>query len=288
MGPRFRIATRSRSSLRILKLDNELRHILPIELTIKRSKNMNTLIAGSNQMVDSAMPHHLRIRKILLGCGILSALIWMGADILASLLYQGYNYPFQPISGLSTLDSPTRSFLVPLDILYTALKIAFAVGVWMTASQKRSLRIIAGLLFASGIVDLTANFYPWNPSEALGSLGNVIHGILAGGLTGMLFLLTIAFGARADGKGFRYYSYATILAIIIASTVMALFGNLRMEGNQIPAWFGLTERINGYGLMLWMLALAIILLRAKPASWSLGDRENIVVPDALPGENAHG
>lgn len=241
---------------------------------------MKTLIAGSNTMVGSTETRHSKARKTLLVCGILSALVWMGADILASLLYEGYNYPFQPISGLSSLDSPTRSFLIPLDNLYMVLKIAFAVGVWMTAGQKRSLRITAGLLFASGIVDLVANFFPWAPSEGLFTLGNIIHGILAGGLTGLLFLLTIAFGASADGKWFRYYSYGTILAIIVASTVMALFGNLRMEGNIIPPWFGLTERINGYGLMLWMLTLAVILLRVKPISSSLTDGENTIDPDA--------
>jgi hypothetical protein len=224
---------------------------------------METLRAGSNKMVGSAVIRHSKVQKMLLVCGILSALIWMGADMLASLLYVGYNYPFQPISGLSTLDSPIRSFLIPLDSLYAVLKNAFAIGVWMMTGQKRSLRITAGLLFASGIVDLVVNFFPWDPSKDLLTLGNIIHGILAGGLTGLLFLLTMAFGASADGKWFRCYSYGTLLAIIISSTVMAILGNIRMEGNQPPPWFGLTERINGYGLMLWMLALAVILLRRE-------------------------
>lgn len=242
---------------------------------------MNTYIVGSNETIDSAVTRHSRAQKTLLVCGILSALVWMGADICASLLYEGYNYPFQPISGLSALDSPTRSFLIPLNNLYTGLKIAFAAGVWMTAAQKRSLRITAGLLFASGIIDLVANFFPWDPSEDLLTLGNIVHGILAGGITGLLFLLTIAFGASAGGKWFRYCSYGTLLAIIVASTAMALFGNLRMEGNIIPAWFGLTERINGYGLMLWMLALAVILLGVKPISSSLTEKESIIQHDAI-------
>ena len=241
---------------------------------------MNTLIAGPNKIVGSAVQRHSKVRKTLLICGILSALIWMGTDILASLLYKGYNYPFQPISGLSTLDSPVRSFLIPLDILYALLKIPFAVGVWMIAGQKRSLRITAGLLCASGIVDLLANFFPWNPSQDLLTLGNIIHGILAGGLTPLLFLLIIAFGASSDGKLFRYYSYGTILAIIVAGSVMALFGNLQMKVNLVPPWFGLTERINGYGLMLWMLMLAVILFRLKPATSSLIDRESINHPNA--------
>jgi len=264
----------------ILKFYNELRHIFTNRHCDEKENNIKTLIAGSNTMVGSAVASHSKVRQTLLVCGILSALIWMGADIFASLLYEGYDYPFQAISGLSTLDSPTRSFLIPLDILYTMLKVAFAVGVWMTAYQKRSLRITGGLLFASGIVDLVANFFPWDPSEAVGTLGNIIHGILAGGLIGLLFLLTIAFGAGADGKWFRYYSYGTLLAIIVASSVMGLFGDIRMEGNLPPPWFGLAERINAYGLMLWMLTLAVSLLRVKPTRSSLADRENIIDPGA--------
>jgi len=145
----------------------------------------------------------------------------MGADIFASLLYEGYNYPFQPISGLSTLDSPTRSFLIPLVYLYMVLKIAFAVGVWMTAGQKRSLRNIAGLLFAWGIADLVGYFFPWNPSQDLFTLGNIIHGILAGGLNVLFFLLIMVFGASAGGKWFRYYSYGTLLVFLVTGTVMA-------------------------------------------------------------------
>lgn len=241
---------------------------------------MNTLTAGSNKMVGSAVNRHSKVRKTLLVCGILSGLIWMGVDILASLLYEGYNYPLQPISGLSTPDSPVRSFLNPLLIPYTVLKIAFALGVWWSAGQKRTLRITASLLFAWGIGDLVAYFFPWKPNESLLTLNNVIHGILSGGLPVLSFLLIIVFGASADGKWFRFYSYGTLLASFAAGGVMALFGNLQMDGGVIPPWFGLTERINTYGYMLWMLAFAAILLRLKPASSSLVDRESTIHPDA--------
>ena len=242
---------------------------------------MDTLITGSNKMVGSAVTRHSKVRKTLLVCGILSALIWIGTDILASLLYEGYDYPFQPISGLSTPDSPVRSFLNPLLIPYTVLKIAFALGVWWSAGQKRTLRITASLLFAWGIGDLVAYFFPWKPNESLLTLNNVIHGILSGGLPVLSFLLIIVFGASADGKWFRFYSYGTLLASFAASGVMAVFGNLQIDGGVIPPWFGLTERINTYGCMLWMLAFAAILLRLKPSSSNLADRENIIIPDAI-------
>jgi hypothetical protein len=240
---------------------------------------MKTDIFGSNEMVGSAVTRHSRVRKTLLFCGILSALVWMGADIFASLQYEGYNYPFQPISGLSAPDSPTRSFLIPLDILYTVLKMVFAVGIWKIAGQKRSLQIAAIALFAWGLIDLVANFFPWYPNQDLFTLTNIIHGILAGGLALILMLLTIIFGANTNGKWFRYYSYGTLLVFLLAGGVMGLLGNPGMEGNQIPWWFGLAERINTYGFMLWILAFAILLFSTKLTSSNVAERESIIYPD---------
>jgi hypothetical protein len=243
---------------------------------------MKTLIAGSNGTVGSAVTLHLMIRKILLVCGILSSLIWLGTDIFASLRYQGYNYPFQPISGLSAIGAPTRPFVVPLDSIYSVLKIAFAVGVWMFAGQKRSLRITAGLLVAFGVVDMVANFFPMHPAEALGTLANVMHSILAGGAGALLILLTIGFGASADGKWFGFYSYGTLLVLILIGVIGALpfFDAPRIAANQALPWIGAGERINAYGYMIWMTALAIVLLRIQPISLRREDRENLVDPGA--------
>lgn len=241
---------------------------------------MKTLIASPNRIVESTVTRPVMVYKVLLACGMLAALVWMGTDILAALRYEGYNYPFDPISGLSALDSPTRSFVNSLVILYTILKLGFAAGIWMSAGQKRTLRITASLLIAWGIGDLVAYFFPWKPNESMLTLNNVIHGILSGGLPVLSFLLIIVLGASADGKWFRFYSYGTLLASFAAGGVMALFGNLQMDGGVIPPWFGLTERINTYGYMLWMLAFAAILLRLKPASSSLVDRESTIHPDA--------
>jgi hypothetical protein len=146
------------------------------------------------------------------------------------------------------------------------LKIAFALGVWMSAGQKRTLRITAGLLFAWGVIDLAANFFPWNPTEAVGTPANIMHAILAGGMSVLLILLTIGFGASADGKWFRFYSYGTLLGFIVSGGVMAFFGAPRIEANLPPPWFGVTERIDAYGFMLWMMVLAIILFRIQPES----------------------
>jgi hypothetical protein len=237
---------------------------------------MKTPIPSANDMDRYSMIRYLIVRRVLLICGIAASLVWLGADIIASLLYESYNYPFQPISGLSALNSPIRSLVIPLIYLYVVLKIAFAVGIWMTAGQKRSLQITAGSLLAWGVIDLAGYFFPWDPNQGLYTLTNIIHGILAGGLALILMLLAIIFGANANGRWFRYYSYGTLLVFLLAGGVMGLLGNPRMEGNLIPWWFGLAERINTYGFMIWMLALAVILLSTKLASSSLADRESII------------
>jgi len=238
---------------------------------------MNTLIAGSNKMVGSVVTRRMILQRVLLGCGILTALIWMGGDIMAALHYEGYNYPFQAISDLTAIGAPTRSFMTPLLNVFNVLKIGFALGIWMVAGRKRRLRIAAGLLLAWGISDLAGNFFPLHPDEPLGSFANIMHSIFAGGLTVLLMLLSIGFGADADGKWFCIYSYGTLLALLLFGAVMAFWVSASLP----KQWFGLLERINAYGDMLWMVVLSVVLLRAKPASSSLADREKIIVPDAI-------
>lgn len=210
-------------------------------------------------LVTPTQGRRSRLRVALLACGLLASLTWLATDVFASLNYEGYRYPFDPISGLSSIDAPTRSYVVPLDTLYSLLKIVFALGVWMSAGRQRALRLAAGLLLAFGATDLVAAAFPWDPSDAVGTTGNLLHGVLAGGLPVLLMFLAIGVGAAADGRWFRIYSYGTVVAMILLGT-LPMLGGFQMEGNQPPWWFGAVERINGYGFMVWMIVLAIVLL----------------------------
>ncbi|HSB91382.1 MAG TPA: DUF998 domain-containing protein [Anaerolineales bacterium] len=221
---------------------------------------MKTHTAGSD---EGRAPNNAMIRKALLACGMAAALTWMGTDIFAALSYDGYNFPLDPISGLSAVDAPTRAFVVPLDCLYALLKIAFALGIWISSGHHRAMRITAGLMFAFGLTDLAANFFPWNPDEPpLGTFINLMHSVLAGGLPVVLFFLTIGFGAAANGKWFRIYSYGTLLVLAVLGA-LPLLGGFQISADQPPEWFGASERINAYGFMLWMTLLALVLLRSQ-------------------------
>jgi amino acid transporter len=209
------------------------------------------------------------VRKILLGCGVVSSVLYIAVDVLGSLRYPGYRYADQEFSELTAQGSPVRSLMIALnEIPYTLLVAAFAGGLWTSAEPKRAGRITGAMLIGyalSGMV--TGVFFPMKRREALaageGTLRNAMHP--PGTIVMSLFIvLAMSYGARLLGRRFLYYSYGTI-AILIVFGVLTSLQVGRMEANEPTPWMGVEERINIYATMLWVAALAIGLLRAQEA-----------------------
>jgi hypothetical protein len=209
------------------------------------------------------------VRKILLGCGVVSSVLYIAVDVLGSLRYPGYSYADQEFSELTAQGSPVRSLMIALnEIPYTVLVAAFAGGLWTSAEPKRAGRITGAMLIGyalSGMV--TGVFFPMKTREALaageGTLRNAMHP--PGTIVMSLFIvLAMSYGARLLGRRFLYYSYGTI-AILIVFGVLTSLQVGRMEANEPTPWMGVEERINIYATMLWVAALAIGLLRAQEA-----------------------
>jgi hypothetical protein len=202
------------------------------------------------------------VRKLLLLCGILAPLIYVGSDIMASLLWDSYSFTDQSVSELRAIEAPTRPFLIPLLGAYTVLEIAFGLGVWRAAGPKRALIVTGVLLIGLGVVDLVAPFFPMHLREEIRSSGrslsDTMH-IVITAATVLLILLIVWFGATANGKWFRLYSYATIL-VLLACGVWSSFDVPRIEANLPTLWLGVKERINIYGYMVWTAMLSSVLL----------------------------
>jgi hypothetical protein len=201
------------------------------------------------------------VRKVLLVCGIIAPLLWVAADIFAAMHYEGYSYTAQAVSELSAIGAPTRAFLMRTGAIYLVLASAFAVGVWRAAGPKRGLSMTGVVLLALGVVGVVASFFPMNLREAEKTFTDTMHLILAGAVTVFLILLAIGFGATAFGLRWRLYSYATIL-LLVEFGVWTFVDAPSVGANLPTPSMGLRERINVYGFMLWLLMLAIGLLRA--------------------------
>jgi hypothetical protein len=207
------------------------------------------------------------IRKILLGCGIVSSVLYIAVDILGTLRYEGYSYADQEFSELTAQGSPVRPLMIALNVIpYTLLVVAFAMGVWTSARPKRAGRITGAMLLGYAAFGMAGRaVFPMKPREALaageGTLRNTMH-IPATMVMSLFILLAMGFGATLLGKRFRYYSYATIAILIVFGVLTSLQAG-KMVADEPTPWMGLTERINIYATMLWVAVLAIGLLRAQ-------------------------
>lgn len=201
------------------------------------------------------------VRKLLLVCGILSSLVYVATDLLLSWLYDGYSYTDQAISELSAIGAPTQPLWVAMLFLYNPLLIAFGIGIWKVAGRKRSLRFTGILLAAWGVLGFVWLFFPMHMRGAIGSATDTMHLILAG-VTVLLIILFIGFGSGARGKWFRLYSILTILAILVFGALVGMQAP-RVAAPLPTPWMGVMERVSVYSPMLWVLVLAVALLRSQ-------------------------
>lgn len=69
------------------------------------------------------------LQKVLLSCGILAPLLYLGTDLLAGKLLKGYSFSSQSMSELGVAGSPTRPLVVGLTLVASVFMFAFGVGV---------------------------------------------------------------------------------------------------------------------------------------------------------------
>jgi hypothetical membrane protein len=205
--------------------------------------------------------------KVLFICGIVSSLLYFSMDIVAGLLTEGYSFTSQAISELSAIGAPTRPMWVPLGFVYSALLIAFAVGVWVVAGgqRRRALRVIAGLLIAIAVLGSLP--FPMHMRGDEKTFTDTMHVVIYGLIDPPLLMLSIGLGAfafKGKKRWFRLYSIGTLVTFLAVGTLTGLSA-VQIEAQQATPWLGVTERILVHGSMLWIAVLAIVLLREEIA-----------------------
>ena len=62
---------------------------------------------------SATAPATRTVRKVLLVCGILASLLYVGSDILAALRYEGYSYTAHSVSELRAIWGADQTTLDP-------------------------------------------------------------------------------------------------------------------------------------------------------------------------------
>lgn len=200
-------------------------------------------------------------RKLLLLCGVLTALLYVGMNAFVPLLWPGFSSFSQTISELSAIDAPTRTLWVVLGTVYAVSLMAFGYGVWLCGRRSRPLRIAGVLIIADGVFCL---FWPPMHQRAVLAAGgatvtDTLH-IAWTMVSGVLMMVSIGFAAAAFGRRFRAFAVATIVLLVAFGAVTGTFA-ASVQANLPTPWLGVWERIDAGLLMLWLIVLAVALLR---------------------------
>jgi hypothetical protein len=167
------------------------------------------------------------LREVLLACGVLSSLLYATIDVLAGTRWQSDSWVSQEFSRLSAVGAPSRPVILMLSPLYTLLVVAFGIGVWQAAGEKRGQRIVGGGLVVYGLVSVVwPQFFPEDLSRPASAFTNTMHIVLTI-VTVCSWVVILGFAAASFGKRFRLYSIGTLLTVIV-------FGIL--TGRKLPIW----------------------------------------------------
>ncbi|MBN1450504.1 MAG: DUF998 domain-containing protein [Anaerolineales bacterium] len=197
------------------------------------------------------------LQKILLSCGILAALLYLGTDWLAGKLLKGYSFVAQSISELSAAGSPTRALVVSLTLAAGVFMIAFGVGVWRAAGQVFLPRVVGGLVIGNVVAGLVAIlFFPTRFGErpVFGSVGVIVMFLGV-----VFFVLAMVLGALAYSGWFRIFSVAIPVTYVLLAILRFATATTSSAGETVSL-VGAQERTMSYSFLLWVMALAIHLL----------------------------
>lgn len=209
------------------------------------------------------------VARVLVACGALYAMSYVIAnDVIAASRFRGYNRIDQAVSELSAKGAASRPFLVAMLPIWTALMIAFGIGVSMSANRKRFLRITGGVIVAHGVVAITWLWFPMTSRQDMiraGTASNDTGHLVLTTLTIVFILAELGCAAVAFGRWFRAYSAITAATVLVFGALVGPLAARIPDGKPTP-WMGLYERVSIGGWLLWMTVLAVMLLRDRTAA----------------------
>jgi hypothetical protein len=226
-----------------------------------------TTSARMSRPVGRAFRRERIVTDVLLACGILSSLVYVAANVAGAMQWDGYSLLSQTVSELAAIGAPSRAIAVALELPYALLAIAFGYGIWRHAGERRGLRTAGGVFVGYGVVCLAGPFTPMHGREYLAANGRTLTDTLHIASTVvdvLLILLIIAFAADAFGARFRRYSIATVATLLIVGASTSRSAPA-IEANLPTPWAGLMERMVIGAFLVWVVVLAVILLRERPA-----------------------
>lgn len=233
--------------------------------------------------MENHSDREIRKSRLLLLCGILSSLWYAALNFIVPQFWETYDSASQTVSELSAVDAPTRLLWNLLAIPYTLLVMAFGWGIARSGADNRRLHIAGMLLIIYGALGMIWPFAPMHLRETLaaggGTFSDTVH-LTLGGISELLFFLSMGFAAAGLSPAFRIYSLATFIILAIFGILTAMDAP-KVSANLPTPFIGVWERINIGVFLLWIIVLAVysgrttilfsISLPRHPLKWKAGN-----------------
>jgi hypothetical protein len=203
--------------------------------------------------------------RVLLLCGVISPLIYLGATIVGGAMRPGYNHMVDTVSELMSPGSPNKPLMHALFTASAVCGTLFGVGVWQfvraSGRSTTSAAIAAALLIIVGLVNiLTAAVFPQDPIGAPATFPGKMHIILVGALSVMSMSATLLLGLWSRQvdvpAGYGAYTLASLSVMLLTGLIAVATGGSR--------WMGLTERLTVGAVLQWNLITAWRLFSVLP------------------------
>lgn len=199
-------------------------------------------------------------RKVLLACGVVSSLVYLGADVFGALRWEGYSVADQTVSELAAIGAPSRALVFWLFAAYNVLLIAFASGAVLSA-DRADLRRAGNAIAVIGWIGILAAFFPIHVRGYAWTINETMHSLLTA-ITVVFIVGAIVFGGRTAGERFRAYSIATIAFTLGFGAWSGWIGRGLAADLPTP-WIGIAERVSIYAYLAWVATFAVLLLRVR-------------------------
>lgn len=203
------------------------------------------------------------MKKIYPLLGMIGPLIYIAAVIMGGALRGDYNPFYNSISELLIPGSPNLVILSILFGVYNLSLILFSWGILRDSelAKGKSLKVAAVMITVIGVLGLLFIFFPQDPRGAPATLSGNIHLALAG-ITSPLTILAVFLGGfsfrkERKNKPFVWYSYLSVLLILISGGMTAA-----SISNNSP-YGGLLERITIFTFLIWVMVFSYLLLERK-------------------------
>lgn len=209
------------------------------------------------------------MKKLLMLCGTIAAVIYAGTVILGALIRPGYSHISDAISELVADGAPNRFLISSLFLIYNLLLVAFGIGSFLEVkdrSRGRRSGFIGSLaLMLVGLAGVSMELaFPQdpggNPTTFAGTMHLVMAGIASLGTMVAIVFLALWFRNFSDLKGYVAFSWISVVIIFISGGLSAA-----AMANHHPL-FGLIERVTIGTFILWLFVVGQKMIQLKNES----------------------